>query len=248
MERLLNIKEAAEILNVCEMTVRRWTNSGSLHCYRVGGKLERRFRKQDLQDYLEKGGVRTENGGEMPLGIGGLTVPDGSHVTHLSLEMPEALEVGVSYLFEGLTKGETVLLVALAEKTGSIVRMLQERGVNPEDFRKKGKLHLSEGMDTPVSQAEYIAQVAAVSRGRFRVFGDMSWAKLKGWSLESFRELEAMAGTAAVPLGNLLLCQYPLESFSGMAAMMAVETHDYAIYKGVLMERPWSRGAMTIPN
>jgi excisionase family DNA binding protein len=52
MERLFNINETAEILNVSEMTVRRWTNAGLLHCYRVGGKRERRFRSQDLQDYL----------------------------------------------------------------------------------------------------------------------------------------------------------------------------------------------------
>jgi len=109
-------------------------------------------------------------------------------------------------------------------------------------------LHLSEGMDNPASQAEHIAQIAAASRGRFRVFGDMSWAKKKGWSLESFRELEEIANKASGFPGKLFLCQYPLASFSGMAAMMAVETHDYTIYKGVLMERPWSRKVMTIPN
>lgn len=241
MERLLNIREAAEILNVSEMTVRRWTNAGSLHCYRIGGKRERRFRSQDLQDYLDKGGVQAGAAYDAPLGFGGLTVPDGSHVTHLSLETAEALDVASSYVLDGLEKGETVLLVALAEKTESILRMLQERGADPDNLLKKGKLHLSEGMDTPASQAEYIAQIAAVSRGRFRVFGDMSWAKQKGWSLESLRELEAMAGVDAGLPGNLLFCQYPLENFSGMTAMMAVETHDYAIYKGVLMERPWAR-------
>jgi len=141
-----------------------------------------------------------------------------------------------------------VLLVALAEKTESILRKLRERGANPETFRKTGKLHLSEGMDTPASQAEHTALVAAAARGRFRVFGDMSWTKQKSWSLESLRELEEIADTAAGSPGNLLLCQYPLASFSGMAAMMAVETHDYALYKGMLMERPWSRKAMTIPN
>jgi len=30
LERLLNVREAAEFLNVSEMTVRRWTNEGSL--------------------------------------------------------------------------------------------------------------------------------------------------------------------------------------------------------------------------
>jgi hypothetical protein len=151
-------------------------------------------------------------------------------------------------VLEGLENGETVLLVAVAEKTERILRMLQERGVKPENFRKRGKLQVSEGMDAPADQAEHIAQIAAASRGRFRVFGDMSWAKQKGWSLENLRELEEMAGANSGLPGNLLFCQYPLENFSGMAALMAVETHDYAIYKGVLMERPWSRKAITIPN
>jgi len=38
MERLLDIKDAAGFLNVSAMTIRRWTNSGKLNCYRVGGK------------------------------------------------------------------------------------------------------------------------------------------------------------------------------------------------------------------
>src|SRR5512137_2714687 len=90
MERLLNIKEAAKILNVSEMTVRRWTNAGSLHCYRIGGKHERRFRIQDLQDYLEKGGVQVDAAGQVPMGFEGLSVPDGSHMTQWRLNnMPK---------------------------------------------------------------------------------------------------------------------------------------------------------------
>lgn len=116
MNQLLNIKEAADVLNVSEMTLRRWTNAGSLHCYRIGGKRERRFRIQDLEDYLEKGSARIEKSSETLLGFGGFTVPDASHVTHLSLETPEALQVGTSYVFEGLHKGEAVLLVAPAER------------------------------------------------------------------------------------------------------------------------------------
>jgi excisionase family DNA binding protein len=43
MEKLLNVKQAAELLNVSEMTVRRWTNAGLLACFRIGKKRERRF-------------------------------------------------------------------------------------------------------------------------------------------------------------------------------------------------------------
>src|SRR5207245_1260423 len=52
-EQLLNIKQAAELLNVSEISLRRWTNEGRLACRRVGGRRERRFRRQDLLDFLE---------------------------------------------------------------------------------------------------------------------------------------------------------------------------------------------------
>jgi len=55
-----------------------------------------------------------------------------------------------------------------------------------------------------------------------------------------------MADTATRSSGSLLLCQYALERFSGLVKMMAVETHDYTIYKGMLMERPWSRKAVIV--
>ncbi len=134
MERLLDIKEAAEILNVAEMTVRRWTNAGLLRCYRVGGKRERRFRIQDLQEYLEKGGVRVDASFAAPLGFGGLTAPDGSHLTHLSRDRREALDIGASYVLEGLNSDETVLLVAPKAGTERFINILQGRGADAENF------------------------------------------------------------------------------------------------------------------
>lgn len=243
MERLLNIKEAAEILNVSEMTMRRWTNAGLLHCYRVGGKRERRFRIQDLHAFLERDTGPADRS-EESLGFGGYTVPDGSHLTHLSLDTGEALDVGASYLREGLNNGETVLLVAHAARAELILRNLQERGVDVKNFRKKGKLHLNGGTENPPSQVRAIGRVAAESGGRFRLFGDMSWATKKGWSLEALRELEETTNALPTFAGKLFLCQYPLESFSGLAAMMAVETHGYTLYRGELRESPYFKRKM----
>ncbi|HBB16857.1 MAG TPA: hypothetical protein DCZ97_07605 [Syntrophus sp. (in: bacteria)] len=240
MERLLNIKEAAEILNVSEMTIRRWTNAGSLCCYRIGGKRERRFRIQDLHEYLAgKAPVDTH---AAPLGFGGLTVPDGAHVTHLSLGMREALDVEASYVLEGLNNGETVLLVAPETRTEKFIKTLQERGADAENLRKRGKLRLTKGMDNPAGMAAYISRVASDSEGPFRVFGDMTWAKGKGWPLADLRELEETTNALPSSTGKLFLCQYSLESFSGMAAMMAMETHGYTIYRGELRESPYFKG------
>lgn len=239
MERLLNVKEVSSFLNVSEMTIRRWTNAGLLGCYRVGGKRERRFRSQDLQNYLEKGGLRADTSHPAYLGFGGLTVPDGTHLTHLSLTTREGLDIGTSYALEGLNNDETVLLVIPETGTERFVKTLQERGADAADLRKKGKLCLTAGMENPASMVTYISQVAAASDGRFRLFGDMCWVQNKGWPLEALRELEEMANASPVSAGKLFLCQYSLASFPGMAIMMAVETHGYTIYRGELTASPY---------
>src|SRR3989442_10562052 len=54
-DELLDIKQAAQFLGVSETSLRRWTNAGLLACLRVGRRRERRFRRADLLDFLEKG-------------------------------------------------------------------------------------------------------------------------------------------------------------------------------------------------
>jgi excisionase family DNA binding protein len=240
MERLLNVKEAAEILNVSEMTIRRWTNAGSLRCYRVGGKCERRFKVEDLHRFLGSG--ETTRGPEgASLGFGGLRVPDGSHLAHLSLDPGEALEVGASYVMEGLNSNETVLLVAPEVRTEAFAKALRGQGAEVDDLVRRGRLHLSQGMNDPAGMLTQIAGVAMKSVGAFRVFGDMTWTRSKGWTLEALRQLEEAAKAAPVSTGRLLLCQYSLDSFSGAAAMMAVETHGFTVYKGQLIESSYHR-------
>lgn len=53
---LLNIHEAATFLHVSESSVRRWSNSGKLKCYRVGEARLRRYTKRDIQAFLEQNG------------------------------------------------------------------------------------------------------------------------------------------------------------------------------------------------
>src|SRR3989440_10727642 len=51
-QRFLTIGEAAQFLNVSEVSLRRWTNSGKLRCFRVGGRSERRFLIDDLLAFM----------------------------------------------------------------------------------------------------------------------------------------------------------------------------------------------------
>ena len=52
-EQLLTLEEAARYLRVSKATIRRWTNSGRLRCYRLGGKAGRRlFSLEHIQGFL----------------------------------------------------------------------------------------------------------------------------------------------------------------------------------------------------
>ena len=236
MERLLNIKEAAELLNVSEITIRRWTNRGLLKCYRVGGRRARRFNLQDLQAVLEGDSLSTKS--EMvSLGFNGLMVPDGAHVTHLSKGASEALEVAVAFIADGLATNDTVGIVTPESEAQKIVKFLQQRNLDVEELRRSGRLHFSGGMNTPQGQGEYLKEIAALSQRRSRIFGDMTWTKAKDWRSNDLLVLEELVNR--FPAKNILyLCQYKLDRFSGEETMSAIETHSHYIYRGALNENP----------
>ncbi len=49
---LLTIEQAAKLLHVHSNTLRRWSNSGKLKAVRINSRGDRRFRLQDIQQYL----------------------------------------------------------------------------------------------------------------------------------------------------------------------------------------------------
>ena len=53
--RLLTIQEVAEHLRASEATVRRWTRTGRLRCYRLGGSEGRRlFSAKHVEEFLAR--------------------------------------------------------------------------------------------------------------------------------------------------------------------------------------------------
>ena len=50
----ISIKEAAEFLGVCEMTLRRWDKAGKLKAYRNPGNRYRLYRLNELKKFLKR--------------------------------------------------------------------------------------------------------------------------------------------------------------------------------------------------
>jgi MerR family transcriptional regulator, copper efflux regulator len=53
MNEFIKIEEAAEILNVSKMTLRRWDNAGKLKAYRHPINNWRLYKKQDIENLMK---------------------------------------------------------------------------------------------------------------------------------------------------------------------------------------------------
>ena len=60
IDGMLTINEVARLLNVHINTVRRWSNQGALKSYRIGSRGDRRFRQEDIENFLAQGNKGTE--------------------------------------------------------------------------------------------------------------------------------------------------------------------------------------------
>jgi excisionase family DNA binding protein len=238
MDKLLTIKEAAAFLSVSAMSLRRWTNSGKLKCYRLGGRNERRFTRQDLEEYLAR------NEKDVPLGIGSQSVPDSCHIAHFYEDADQGIAEGVGYLRAGLVRGERLLLVAVADRVARILAGLDALGFPVARLQRAGRVVTSNGQDSLGEQLEFTAQILAqcLDGKGFRLLGDMAWAIDKGWSLSDITRLESRADEVLSRGNNLFLCQYDLGRFGADAAMMAFDTHGLTVYRGQVQPSPYYKG------
>jgi len=60
IEPMLTTSEVARILSVHINTVRRWSNQGILKSYRIGSRGDRRFKKEDINNFFSKDGKGKE--------------------------------------------------------------------------------------------------------------------------------------------------------------------------------------------
>ncbi|PLX47360.1 MAG: hypothetical protein C0613_14310 [Desulfobulbaceae bacterium] len=236
MEKLLTIKEAAAFLNVSEMSLRRWTNAGKLPCFRVGGNKERRFTQQDLSHFLHQADPDMK-----PLGIGAHRVAASAHIAHFYQSRDECLTDGISYLGQGLVRGEKIVVVSTGTRLARLLGGLEDSGFPVNRLVRDGLIVTDTGQDTPAEQIRFMADVLHHDEraNGCRLLGDMAWALARQWSLADVTVLENCTNSSLTQPNRLFLCQYDLEQFKASAALMAIETHSLTAYQGRLKSSPY---------
>ena len=56
IDPMLTTSEVARILNLHINTIRRWSNQGILKAYRIGSRGDRRFKREDIDEFFSSDG------------------------------------------------------------------------------------------------------------------------------------------------------------------------------------------------
>ena len=235
---LLNIKEAAALLKVSEISLRRWTDSGKLRCFRIGGKRERRFRRVDLMAYLENQEVTTSiqstdssKQQAAHIYLEGISIDYGKHLCSLYESDIGRVKLAVPFLTDGLRKGDVCFLIAAEEEQREILAQMSDVYGDLKKAVDDKKLIISEGRDSGADMLDYLEQsfLLATRSGNqnLRVLGDMSWFLHKGLDIDDLFDFENKYNhTLARRYPVVSLCQYDARKFSGTSIVSALKCHE----------------------
>ncbi len=233
---LLDIGAAAELLNVSETSLRRWTNTGKLSCLRVGQRRERRFRRGDLLAFLENqpADISPSAGGACPSKLaqqsgGPVTITQGSHLCGIYASDLGLITLVVPFLLDGLEEGSVCFLVGSPAVRTAIIKSLKKKRPSLQADVDAGRLILSSYHIASKDQCGYfckqIADRVADGVQSFRAVGD-TWGIRSRMNQRSFAEYEAgYDRLVAQKYPVVTLCTYDARKFSGVELLAALKGH-----------------------
>ena len=236
-QRFLTIAEAAEFLHVSETSLRRWTNSGNLRCFRVGVRGERRFLVEDLLEFVASGKVQHE----LPSTASEIGNNPASLEQHICLffrNLDEQWQMMRPYLLDHLGTGVPVLYIQDGTPPERLLELMRAEGLPVDELTANGLLRILSPEQAYLLTGRFDAQrmlafmesaiLAALAAGYDRVFltGEMTWSLPNAPGAEGMMHYEALLNPLVDKYpGSTIVCQYDLRRFDGPSLLDALLTH-----------------------
>ena len=236
-KRFLTISEAAEFLHVSEISLRRWTNSGKLRCFRVGGRSERRFLIDDLLAFMQSMDVHAE-----PLqAVETEAINDtGDAERHISLffrDQEEKWQLLRPYLVDYLSSGAPAFYLQHRTSSELLMQQLRAEELPLDKLIARGLLRVLPPSQTYLLPGKFDAEwmleflemtiQAALEAGHKRILMTGELTSIQGApGVEQMAHYEAMLNPLVDRYPEVtIVCQYDLKSFTGDVILDALMTH-----------------------
>ena len=239
-QRFLTIAEAAEFLHVSETSLRRWTNSGKLPSFRVGGRNERRFLMDDLLAFMpsarSKPALSKQRVAESQM------IPESqSHQRHICLfylNLDEQWQMLRPYMIKYLNARVPVLYIHDSTPLSRLLELLRAEKLPVEEMIASGLLRLLPPVQTYLPGGSFDIQrmlsfieaailgALAAAYMRILIIGEMTWSLDVGQDAEQLKSFEAQLNPIVEKYpAATIVCQYDLRRFDGPGVLDALFTH-----------------------
>lgn len=237
-QEFLTITEAAELLQVSETSLRRWTNSGKLRCFRVGGRRERRFLREDLVAFLQSMGDESTAASPLPPHTHDYRE---RHICLFFRDPEEQRQILRPYLLSHLTTGAPVLYIQDGTPPERLLGWLQAEGLDTAELTARGLLRVLPPSQAYLLTGRFDAQrmlafmesaiLANMAAGHTRIFitGEMTWSLGNVPGAEQMMAYEALLNPLLEKYPDVtIVCQYDLKRFNAASVVDALLTHPTA--------------------
>lgn len=236
-KRFLTISEAAEFLHVSEVSLRRWTNSAKLRCFRVGGRNERRFLLEDLIAFMPSEGTQPEQQVDETEAVGNNTDYTERHISLFFRNPDEQWQLLHPYIVDHLSAGAPAIYLQHSTSSEQLMQRLHAVGMPLDKLIAHGLLRVLPPSQTYLLPGRFDAQrmldflemaiLAALEAGHKRILMTGEMTSLQGApGVEEMAKYEEMLNPLVDQYPAVtIVCQYDLKRFSGDVILDALLTH-----------------------
>ncbi len=240
----LTIQEAADFLKVSKTSLRRWSNSGHLPCFRVGTRNERRFLLTDLKSFMSRSESALVNPDQnnvqhSPRKVDQQASESLHHISSYYRNESEQWKALIPYLGPNLKPNTRTIYIHDSDEQ-TIHEQLLKFGFDPMELKQNGTLRLFASDQTyllgnvfnPERMLKFwqkmIGQAIQDGIEKILLTGEMGWALrgLPGSELLCSYEQELDQFLTNFPMVTVV-CQYPLKEFSGEIIFDSMCSHPH---------------------
>jgi excisionase family DNA binding protein len=239
-KRFLTIAEAAKFLQVSQISLRRWSNSGKLRSFRVGGRNERRFLIDDLLAFMSSTDTQPERA-KQPTAQNRPSSANHLHQGHISLFYPNLDEQWLMlrpYILVHLLADLPVLYIQDSNPPYRILELLRAESLPLEDLIARGLLRVLPPAEAYLLGGNFDVQRmlsfietairASLEAGHkgVLILGEMTWSLTAGIDDEELKTYEEQLNPILEKYPTAtVVCLYDLKRFGGQTVINMLSSH-----------------------